>query len=787
MKIDLKDVVENSFSIYAGMTIQNRAIIDARDGLKPSQRQCMYAQYLDKIVYKYPFKKSAKSIAAAMDKFYVHGDSSCYALIARMAKSFAMMYPLEEFDGSCGTVRKSNDESAYRYTDCRLSEIGCKMIEGIEKECIDKWFNNYDDTLQFPSVFPTLGYYNICNGSIGISTGLSASIPQFSVKEVNEAMIKLLWNPDIDFEEIYCCPDFCTGSTILNADEVKESMKKGTGKAIILRSSIEYDEKENALHIREVPYNVYTGTIVSQIAELVSEDKLHGIKKVDDLSKKTANIKIVLEKDVNVTRLVKQLYKETSAQDSYTINMVMLDKGTTPKVFGWKEALQAHLDHEIEVRTKAHKYDLKAIETRLNIITGILIAIANIDEVVNLIRSSKDKAEAKSNLMDRFGFNEPQVEAILKMTLSRLINLEIQSFKDEKDKLLAEQKYHTEVLADRKLLNKEIEKDLREVAEKYGDERKTRCMNLDFTEEEEPEPIEEKELLIHFTNFGNIYTQESTTLLLSRKGIKGSKVKLAENEAISDTLNVSNLDSILVFTTLGRAYNLYTCDLPINDKININRLFDFKSGEQVNAIMPYSNDDSEYFCFITEKGYLKKTKISEYNFRRNKGVNAIGLEKDDKVINVIPIKDERICILTDSGRSLIINSQCVNSVGRNARGIKGIKLEDNKVISAKKIDNDDKFLLTISKNGLIKKTSLDEFDVAGTNTKGKMISGTRKNDMIVNFLAFNADCDIIIIVNNKLLKFNTKEITEQSKKATGTKAIGLNDDNYVVNIIKSIS
>ena len=346
MKIDLLNIVDKSFSTYAAMTIQDRALIDARDAIKPAPRQCMYAQLLEKITYKKPFKKSNKSVAAAMDHFYVHGDASCYALLARMAKSFAMRYPLEDFDGSYGTISGGNTEAASRYTEMRLGELGTLIYEGIDKNCIDKWFNNYDDTEQFPSVTPSLGYYNICNGTLGIATAISSSIPQFNLKEVNEAMIKLLWNPDIDYNEIYCPPDFCTGSTILNADEVKETLKVGHGRSIILRSTVTYDDKEHCIYITDVPYGVYTGTIVNQIKDCVEKGELIGIKKIDDLSTRVANIKIILEKGVNVTKFVKDLYKLTSVQSSYTINMVMLDNGTTPKIFGWREALQAHLDHE---------------------------------------------------------------------------------------------------------------------------------------------------------------------------------------------------------------------------------------------------------------------------------------------------------------------------------------------------------------------------------------------------------------------------------------------------------
>ena len=409
------------------MTILDRAIVDARDGLKPAARQCMYAQLLEKITYKKPFKKSNKSVAAAMDHFYVHGDASCYSLLTRMAKSFTMRYPLEDFDGSYGTISSGNGEAAPRYTEMRLGELGCKLYENIDKDTIDRWIDNYDNTEQFPSIVPTLGFYNICNGSLGIATALASSIPQFNLREMNEAMIKLVENPEVDFDEIYCAPDFCTGATILNGDQVKESLRNGTGKAAIIRSTVTFDSDENCFYVTEIPYGVYTGTICGQIKELVNDGELIGIKDVLDLSTKKANIKILLEKGCNATRLLKDLYKLTSLQDSYTINMTMLDHGERPRVYGWRHALMAHLNHEGVVYKRIHEFEIKRIDARIHIIDGLLIAIANIDEVVSLIRSSKNKDEAKTKLIFRFGFSDEQANAILKMTLSKLINLEIQS------------------------------------------------------------------------------------------------------------------------------------------------------------------------------------------------------------------------------------------------------------------------------------------------------------------------------------------------------------------------
>lgn len=786
MKMNLLTTVEESFSVYAGMTIQDRAIVDARDGLKPAPRQCMYAQALEKITYKKPFKKSNKSVAAAMDHFYVHGDASCYALLTRMAKSFAMRYPLEDFDGSYGTIKSGDSEAASRYTDMRLGELGALMYENLEKDCIAKWFNNYSDEEQFPSVLPSLGFYNICNGSLGIATAISSSIPQFNIKELNEAMIKLLWNENIDYDEIYCAPDFCTGGTILNADEVKESLKDGKGKSAILRSTVTYDDSENCIYITEVPYGVYTGTIIGQIQKAMNNGYLLGIKNVLDLSKREANIKINLEKNVNVTSLVKQLYKLTSVQDSYTINMVMLDKGTTPKVFSWRAALQAHLEHEKEVRIKIHEFEIKKIDARLNIIDGLLIAIANIDEVVHLIKSSENKEIAKEKLINRFGFNTPQVEAILKMTLSRLINLEIQSFKDEKDKLTKEREEHLNVLGSKELLYKEIEDGLRYVANKFGDERRTKLMNLDYkNKEEDAEPIEKKELLIHYTNLGNIYTQESTTLMKTKRGGKGGKIKMAKNEVIIKTINDNNFNSLMVFTNKGLMYNLPIDELPINTKINIKQLFEMERDEYVTLITSMAKNTFKYFVFVTKNGMIKKTNANEYNLKKGKSLKAINLKDDDEVVDVLFMNEQNVGIVTKQGNFVNINTEEIKPIGRATAGIKAIKLvKDDVIIRANIIDDKDIYMITLAKSGLIKKADMSEFGECSRAIKGKKISDVRENDNIVDFLTLNKDCDIIITTKTKAIKISSNDLRVLGRMAIGVKAISIDDKEEAIDLIR---
>lgn len=800
-KLDMLTVVEDSFATYAGMTIQDRAIIDARDGLKPSHRQCMYSMLIRKYTYKKPFVKSQECVGGAMADFYVHGDAACYDLMARLARPYNMRYPLMGFKGQYGHIDKGKP-SAARYTDMRLGELGCQLYEGIDENCIDIWFDNYSGTKQFPSVVPSLGFYNIVNGTSGIATSLGSSIPQFNLKEVNEAMIKLLWNPDIDFDEIYCAPDFCTAGTILNASAVKEILRYGGGQAVKnmkfngkklgsscrMRATATYDANENAIFFTEVPFGVYTHTIVEQIVKGINEGVVVGIAKdgIKDLSKNTANLKIILEKGTNVNSMIKTLYKITDLDSCYSINMIMLDNGTYPKLFSWKEALQAHINHEIEMRTKIHQFYLEKIDNRIHIIDGLLIAIANIDEVVDLIRNSDDKDEAKTKLIQRFNFTEMQVDAILKMTLSKLIHLEIGSFKDEKEKLLLEREGHENILNSKELLYKEIENGFRTIINKYGDERRTKLVDFNFVgEDEDAEPIEKKELLIHYTNLGNIYTVESSTLLRTRRGAKGTKVKLAENEVVTQTLRDDNFSSLLVFSNKGQMYHIATDDLPLNAKINVSQLFEFKADEKPTALTTIQRkSEKEYFCFITKYGMIKKTKASEYNIKRGKSLKAINLKDGDEVLKVLFINDENVSLVSNIGNFVRLDTTAITPIGRAAAGVKAISLKENEyVINAVAVPAQSKFVITVSESGITKKMNINDFPQTSRAIRGKKISETKDNDRIISYLILNDESDIIIIVSKKVIKINTSELRELSRGALGVKGVDLKDDEKVVGLV----
>lgn len=786
MEINLLDCVNDSFKTYAGMTIMDRAIIDARDGLKPALRMCMYAQLLDKITYEKPFKKSHKSVASAMDHFYVHGDGACYDVMVRMAQPFNTRYMLEDFDGQCGTATNGKAAAA-RYTEMRLGELGCTLFDGIKKNTIDRWTNNYDDTEKFPDVVPSFGFYNIVNGTTGIATGLASSIPQFNLKEVNEAMIKLLWNREVDYDEIYCPPDFCTGGTILNASAVKELLKVGEGGSVRLRSTAEFDEKENCIYFTEIPYGTYVDTILEQLTELINSGELIGIAKILDLSTKKAKIKVVLEKNVNPNKIISQLFKKTSLENTFTINMVMLDNGCFPKVFGWREALLAHIDHEIACKKRMYEWEIEKILARINIIDGLLLAIANIDEVVSLIKTSTRKSEAKDKLIERFGFNEEQADAILKMPLSRIANLEIQSLKDEKEKIIGEKAGFEKILNSKELLYKEIEAGMRNVAKKFGDERRTKLLDLDFSsKDEDSEPIEKKELLIYYTNLGNIHTVESSTLVKTKRGGRGSKIKLAENEVITKTISDDNFSSLLVFSNKGKMYSVSIDELPINAKINVAQLFSFEVGEKATTITSITRQKAEYFVFVTKNGMVKKTKSEEYKLKRGKSIKAINLKEDDEVINVMFLNNEKIGLLTNNGNCIIIDTETINPIGRVSMGVKGIKLnEDDYVIDSKVVKDDDSFLITLTKNGLIKKASMSDFPLCSRATKGKKISEVRESDKVIKFLTLDNDSDIIVITKRNSIKISTSELRILSRFALGVKAINLNENDFAIDLIKS--
>ena len=782
--MSLKDTLERSFETYAGMTIMDRAICDARDCLKPGARMSMYAQYIEKITPDKPYKKSQKSVAAAMDHFYVHGDMSLYPLFARMGKPFAMRYVLEDFQGNTGTIEESSNEAASRYTEMRLSPISMNLFTNIEKDTITKWHDNYTGEEQYPAVLPSVGFYNIVNGTSGIATAIASSIPQFNLREVNEAMIKLLWNSDVPFDEIYCAPDFCTGGIMLNASEVKESLKNGHGFACKMRSVVEYDSKESCIIVRETPYGVYTETIRGQLAKILESEDNPGIEKFLDQSGTTALIKIFIGKKANPDKVIRYLYKNTSIQYHYPINMIMLDGGKTPKMFGWREALQAHINHEIEVYTNAYNFDIKKIDARIHILEGLLIALANIDEVVALIKSAPSTQAARQLLCQKFVLDDVQAKHILDMKLSRLAKLEVQKLVDEKSNLLTERAAIVAILNDENLLKAEIEKGLRAVANKYGDPRRTKVINLQKDSEEEPTEI--RQLQISLTNQNSILITETSTLYTQRRGGVGNKLKMNDGEYIESSITVSSNEEILLFTKAGNVVHCAASSLPLNDKIHIQSIVNISNDEQVCAVTSASKKPTcPYILFFTKRGLVKKSEITEYNMTRKGALKAISLDDGDEIVDVLFTYNDKVGILTELGNFIIIKTDDIRAIGRVARGVKAITLNDgDSVISAQVIPEGTTYIASISGDGLFKKTPITEFGTQGRGTKGSKIQKLNEGDWMADFspILHNSK-DVLIASTSSCIKLTTDDVPIFSKGALGNKSIKLGPKSNVVGIL----
>lgn len=778
--MNITERLENSFEIYAGMTIQKRAIVDVRDCLKPSARLSIYSQYIDKLLPTKSYEKSSVSVASAMRHFYPYGDAGLYSMLARMGKPFAMRYILEDFQGSTGDITEDDNQAAMRYTNMRLSPLAMYLFQDIEKNTIEKWYPSYTDKEEYPEVLCSKGFYNICNGSIGIATGISASIPQFNLREVNEALIKLLWNQDIPIEEIICMPDFTTGCTILNQEEVKESLISGRGKACKLRATAQYLEDENCIIFTNTPYSVYTGTIVSQIVEIINGENNPGIEQIWDQSTNDAYIKIKLKKKSNPNRIIKYLYKNTSLQSHFSINLTMLDYGRFPRVFTWKEALQAYLDHEKSVYRRGFEFDLSKARARLHIVDGIIKAYDIIDEVIRSIKNSSSTATAKQNLIKDFGFSELQAAAILEIKLARLAHLEIEKYKKEREALLSTIDKLIAILSDNNLLYKEIENGLQEVINKFGDERRTKILNIE--KEEEEEPVEEKKLIVYLTNKNSIYVKETSSLIAQARGGIGTKLNLSYDEVIMFSADLDNSNSIFAFTNFGRCFKFNLNKVPLNQKINSNEYLKLKDKEKI-VYLSNRNNENDCFLFVTQNGLVKRVKYEELKDITSRGATTVKLKEDDSIVYIDIVNDsDKILIASTSGRLVIFLVNEIPIVGKIASGVIGINLEFNdKVASARKCsDLAGKELVTVTESGLIKSTELSEFPVTLRNRKGVFCHRIDEDDKLAAIAISDRTIKFVTVVASRsIIKIPISQIKKMDKLTKGTKSIKIKEEEKV--------
>ena len=777
---NLTPIIKDSFLQFSGAVLQSRALSDARDNMKPSARQIFYCMYTDGFTHNKPFKKTLKAIGSAF-RVYIHGDSSAEGIIMRAAQPFAYRYPLVETEGSYGTLMSANSYAAPRYTSSRLSELADYLFADLNKDTIDEWRDNYDDTEKYPMVLPCKGFFPIVNGNFGLGVGMSSSIPQYNLKEVNEALIKLLWNSDIPFEEIYVAPDFATGAILLNADDVKESHRTGHGYACKLRSVVTFDSKERCLIVTEIPYMVYTNTICEELESIVNGEENPGIDRFNDLTGEKPLIKIYLSKNANPDKVLKYLFKNTSLQSHYGINFTILENGRYPKVFNWKQLLQAHLDHERTVYIRGFNFDLKKINARLHIIKGLLRAISVIDEVIQTIKQSQDSKSANHALQSLLGIDENQAKAILDIKLSKLAHLEIAKLENEQSVLIKEKDRIEAILNDDTLLKKEIEKGLREVADKFGDARRTKIINI---AKEDEEPTEICSLQISMTNRNNLYLSEVSTLYKQKRGGVGSKAKLEAGEYVIHSEQIESNEEIAFFTHSGDFYHYPAAALPVGERIAIESLFGLSGGERIVAISSFNKRKAEKnIIFFTKNGFVKKSELSEYNLKRSGSLKAINLDSNDEIASILFIDNEDVGIMTEFGNFIRITTKDIRPIGRVAKGIRGIKLNDgDAVCCAYPIGSDAQYIISVTSSGLFKKTPISEFTVQGKNTKGAKIHKLTGKDHMADFVSLGSETEILVASSKSCIKLSINDVPTLSRIAQGAKAIRISETDKIIGI-----
>lgn len=688
-EVSLDDVIDNSFGQYAGAVIQSRALVDVRDCVKPSTRQVLYCMFTDKFTHDKPFKKTLKAIGSCM-RLYIHGDASCEGIVMRSGQPFSMRYPLVEVEGSYGTLTETGNWAAPRYTASRLSQLSDYLLKETNKYTVDEWADNYDDTEKYPRILSSLGFYNIVNGTSGIASGLASSVPQFNLKEVNAAMVYMLEHKDATFDDILCYPDFATGGTILNKDEVRESLKTGKGKGCIIRAKLEYDKKDNCIIVRELPYSVYTNTICNEIEKITNDEETNpGVVNLNDLTGENVCIKIYLSRSANPKEVATYLFDNTSLQKTYGINMTMLENGRYPKVFGWQEALTAHLKHEKQVYINMYKHQLDVLNYKLKITNGIIVAINKIDETVETIKNSSSTKEANEKLQSFLDIDEDQAKAILEIKLVRLAKLEVNKLLKDKENLESEIERISSILNSNKLLKQEMIKRFNEVSEKFGDERRTKVVQKEITKTKKVKssaPKENRNFVIVFNPLG--YLQK----------VSPSKYKSDGNLAFT----VSEDRKVALFSNKGRFFRIALSDIKecgSKDKgTAIGAIINLDNDEKIITIHNDVFVDKPYMFFVTEDGKVKKCEGKQFAGGTRNVKGSVAFKTDSKIVS---IQETNGCVvtLTSTKRQISFMADSVRASSIRSGGMCGIKLDDDDRIVSMTITEPQNFTGKIANKG----------------------------------------------------------------------------------------
>ncbi len=799
-QVDLKKTMETSYIDYAMSVIASRALPDVRDGLKPVQRRVLYSMIELNNGPDKPHRKCARIVGDTMGKYHPHGDSSIYGALVNMAQEWSFRYPLVDGHGNFGSV-DGDGAAAMRYTEARLSKISMEMLADINKDTVD-FVPNFDETEKEPVVLPSRYPNLLVNGTTGIAVGMATNIPPHNLREVISAVVKIIDNRveedrDTDIDEVLSlvkAPDFPTGAIILGTRGAEEAYRTGRGKVVVRAvTNIEtLANGKNQIIVTELPYMVNKAKLIEKIAELHKEKKIDGITDLrDESSREGMRIVIELRRDVNANIVLNKLYKHTQLQDSYGMIMLAL-VNNEPKVMNLLDMLTYYLKHQEEVVTRRTKYDLNKAEERDHILQGLLIALDHIDEVIQIMRSSKNTQEAKDRLMERFGLTDAQAQAIADMRLRQLTGLEREKIENEHQELVKKIAELKAILADRKLLLGVIRTEIMEISDRFGDDRRSQ-IGFDDSDISMEDMIPNENTVIAMTSLGYIKRMTVDNFHSQNRGGKGIKgMQTIEDDYIEDLLMTSTHNYLMFFTNMGRVYRLKAYEIPEAGRTArgtaIVNLLQLNPGEKISALIPITDyEDTKNLFMVTRKGIVKKTSIMEYSNIRKNGLAAISLRDDDELIEVKTTDYETdIFLVTKYGMCIRFKETDVRPTGRMTMGVIGMNLDDGDEIVGMQLDHQGDSLLIVSENGLGKRTYLNEFKIQYRGGKGvKCYKVTDKTGYVVGVKAVTDEHEIMMITTEGIIiQLRMEDISTLGRITSGVKMINLDEKVKVAKIAK---
>lgn len=791
--VEISKEIRGAFLDYSMSVIVARALPDVRDGLKPVHRRILYAMYNTGLYPDKPYRKCATTVGEVLGHYHPHGDASVYDALVRMAQDFSLRHPLVDGHGNFGSV-DGDPAAAYRYTEARMSKISLKMLDDIKKDTVN-WVSNFDDTELEPEVLPTKFPCLLINGSSGIAVGMATNIPPHNMKEVAEGICCLIDNPNAQLEDIMQYikgPDFPTYGIIMGSKGIKEAYSTGRGK-IIIRARAEIIETKGDRYkivVSELPYGVNKRRLIEKIADLCKEKRIEGIADIQDYTDRHGmHIEITIKRDANAQVVLNNLYKMTEMQSTFGVILLALDNGV-PKILTLKEILHKYIKFQEEIITRRTRYYLRKAQEREHILEGLAKALDIVDDVIATIRACRGgQSEAKQAIMDKFGFDDPQAAAIVAYRLGQLAGLEIEKIMNELHDLQEKIKDYNDILSNEYRVLEIIKTEIREVADKYGDERRTEISA--FTgdvEDEDLIPVED--CILTLTEKGYIKRQTVDTYKAQNRGGKGIMgMSRREEDVAKNMFTCSTHDEILIFTNKGKVFKLKGYQIPEASRtskgMNVINLLQIEQDERVTAMVKVPKDsESEYLCMVTRKGIIKRTALSQYDHIRKTGIIAINLDEGDELCWVELTDGERkLIVATHDGMSICFKESDARLIGRTARGVKAIQLDEGDYVVGFAVAVDDMQLLTVTETGYGRRSKFEDYRVQGRAGKGIINYYTDKYGKVAMIAPVMEENDVIMITSDGIvIRTHADQISSINRGGKGVKVMSVKDGEKVATI-----